>query len=381
MPNRRLLMFLLAVSALTVMAGAVLAPALPSLAFAYRAVDAQGVWVRLLLTLPGLAVALGAPVAGWLCDRYGRRGPLLVGLLGYGLAGGSGLVLEPLWALLLSRILLGLTVALVMTAATSIITDAWSASERPRILGLQGATMALGGVVFLLLGGLLAAWWWRGPFAVYLLALPLCLPALLLGLPLRPAPQVGQRPQFLRILPVLILAFLAMAAFYLIPVQVPFLIESILGGGPTAAGMVIAGGSLASALTAALVLRPLLARIGPPRTAALALAAIGSGLALIGLIHHQWWGLIGGVLVVGLGGGLSMPLGATWISRQVPASARGRALGALTAAVFLGQFASPLLVAPFLSWGPAAGFWVIATMCAVVALWMAMWCPANGASA
>lgn len=51
---------------------------------------------------------------------------------------------------------MGLSVAGIMTTATTLIADYYTGSVRARFLGLQSASMALGGVVFLSVGGFLA---------------------------------------------------------------------------------------------------------------------------------------------------------------------------------------------------------------------------------
>jgi MFS family permease len=54
--------------------------------------------------------------------------------------------------------------------------------------------------------------------------------------------------------------------------------------------------------------------------------------------------LTAAVLVNGLGIGLMLPTLITWVMAQVTFAQRGRAAGGFTAALFAGEFASPLLV-------------------------------------
>ena len=84
------LVTLLVVSTMTVMAGATISPALPTIRQAFADVPDADVWVRLVLTLPALFTALGAPLAGWLTDRVGRRPVLLTSMVLYGLGGAGG---------------------------------------------------------------------------------------------------------------------------------------------------------------------------------------------------------------------------------------------------------------------------------------------------
>lgn len=161
---------LLAVSTLTVMSGAVIAPALPAMEAYFAEVAHAALLTRLVLTLPGLAIALSAPVAGWVPDRWGRKRLLVAAIVLYGCAGGGGYVLDTLPALLVSRVLLGLGVAALTTAVTTLIADYFEGDVRAAFLGLQASFMALGGGVFLSVAGVLAAFDWRLPFLVYLAA-------------------------------------------------------------------------------------------------------------------------------------------------------------------------------------------------------------------
>lgn len=173
---------LLVVSTLTAMSGATIAPSLPVMREHFSNVANADYLVRLVLTAPSLCVAIAAPFAGVMIDQIGRKPLLAVTLLVYGLAGSSGLWLNSLGLILVGRALLGLSVAGIMTTATTLIADYYTGSVRARFLGLQSASMALGGVVFLSVGGFLADMNWRMPFLIYLVAWVL-LPLVLLFLP------------------------------------------------------------------------------------------------------------------------------------------------------------------------------------------------------
>jgi len=66
---------LLLASTLTVMAGAALAPALPTLQAVFHDTPHVALLTRQLLTVPALFIVLAAPIAGWLVDRVGRVRP------------------------------------------------------------------------------------------------------------------------------------------------------------------------------------------------------------------------------------------------------------------------------------------------------------------
>ncbi|HHP7243970.1 MAG TPA: hypothetical protein ACFE0H_04710 [Elainellaceae cyanobacterium] len=64
---------LLLLSTLTVMAGATIAPSLPSMQAVFADTANVEYLVRLVLTIPALFIALGAPIVDVLIDRLGRN--------------------------------------------------------------------------------------------------------------------------------------------------------------------------------------------------------------------------------------------------------------------------------------------------------------------
>lgn len=365
---------MLAASTLTVMAGAAVAPALPAMQAHFGHQEHAALLVRLVLTLPALVIALVAPVAGYLVDRWGGRTILAAGVVLYTCAGASGLLLDTLPAILAGRALLGLAVAAIMVSATGLLAGMTEGAERVRMMGLQATSMALGGVAFLMLGGVFAAVSWRGPFAVYLLAL-LVLPGTV-SLPAdRTSPadscteaSIGLHGASRRLLPGLYAAaFAGMLAFYLTPTQVPFLVAQRVSHAPLLAAAAIAVSTL-SAAAASLTFGRVRARVSPPLITAMVFALMGSGYLATGLLPG-YIPILAGMAVLGLGLGMLMPNLNTWLAAEVPPALRGRVLGGLTTSVFLGQFLSPILGQPILErLGLAGMFTVVGAGCTGAAI-------------
>ena len=257
--------------------------------------------------------------------------------------------------ILLGRFVLGLGVAAVMTAATTLITDLTTGPARGRFLGLQAAFMGLGGLVFLTVGGRLAdiAWFW--PFATYVVAWDLVPAALLTLAPDAPPREMARRreplPRF--VFGLYAFAFLGMVLFYLAPVQLPFLLSQRLEAGGTGIGLALGVMTVTSAGASFLFAR-IQRRLDSPGVLILTFAVMAPGLALVGWAGAWVWVLLG-MAVFGVSVGLLGPNLALWISALVPASQRGRALGNLTTAVFLGQFLSPVLSSPVTLAGGSLG--------------------------
>ncbi|MEZ4464852.1 MAG: MFS transporter [bacterium] len=298
-------------SALTVMSGAVVAPALPRIAANFLGDPDVALKSRLLLTLPALGVVLAGGLAGWAADRFGRLPVMQVSLVVYAVAGSTGLYLEGLDPLLMGRLVLGLGVAGIMTTATTLVADLWPGPARMRFLGLQAAFMGLGGLVFMTGGGALADQHWRAPFALYLASLLLLVPALVsfrVGAPstlpaggLVGMPAEGDKaPTFL----IYLAAMLGYGLFYAIPTQLPFSLQERLQASSLQVGLAVGSSTVVSAVFS-LMSQRIIARLGAPRTVALTFALVTAGFAL--LARHRLGPRLSGRGAVGAGTGLLMP--------------------------------------------------------------------------
>ncbi|GET36103.1 MFS transporter [Microseira wollei] len=345
---------LLLASTLTVMSGATIAPSLPAMQDHFASVQNADIWVRLVLTVPALFIVIGSPIAGVIVDRLGRKPLLIVSAVLYGFAGGSGYVLNSLFAILGGRALLGLAVAGVMVSATTLIADYYIGQARATFMGLQAAFMGLGGVLFLSAGGSLASASWRYPFLIYLFAW-LLLPLILISIyePRRvnyAELPGGNQSEINASIPVnlLILVYgvttLSQVIFYLIPVQLPFYLRSLTNATPAQSGIAIAFCTLFSAF-ASLSYGKVKARLDFVSILPVIFGFMGIGYGIIGLAGNYGLILLG-LATAGLGLGLLMPNMTVWVSFAVPDAVRGRALGGLSTALFLGQFLSPILTQP-----------------------------------
>jgi MFS family permease len=343
---------LLLTSTLTVMSGATIAPSLPAMQEYFADVENSALLVRLVLTIPALFIAIGGLFAGSLVDRVGRKPLLVASTIVYGIAGSSGFVLNSLITILIGRALLGLSVAGIMTGATTLIADYYKGQKRADFMGLQAAFMGLGGVVFLSVGGFIADLNWRFPFLIYLSAWVICLAiALTLYEPNREVDTpVADTSNTKPSMPWGVLAMIYgvalfyMVAFYLIPVQLPFYLQSLGSVSASASGLAIAASTLASSIVS-LRYGFVKQRLGFVQIVSVAfgVAAIGYGIISISSSYNL---VLLGLIIAGLGFGLLMPNLNVWLSSIIADSLRGKALGGLTTFFFLGQFLSPIVSQP-----------------------------------
>jgi len=359
-------------SAMTVLAGAGISTALPEMSLAFQDIPNADFLVRLMLTVPALFTAIGAPFSGLLLDRWGRKPVLVVAVILYALAGGSGYVLGSLYGILAGRALLGLAVAGTASGFTTLIADYFSGRKLSKFLGYQAAIMAFGGAVFLYVGGILADIGWRFPFLLYLYAF-----AILLGVifaidePQVQKATVEQRTRddtaalpYRRVALIYSLAFVGMMSFFIGPVLLPFLMTDLGGINNSQIGLALALSAVVAGVVSLLYQR-LNEHLSFQSINAVVFLTIGLGSVIIA-VSSNYIGINVGLLGVGIGIGLMLPNFNLWLLTIVPSARRGQAVGGLTTAFFLGQFLSPIVIQPVVSQAGLSGAFLVAGGIAVL---------------
>ncbi|WP_273822779.1 MULTISPECIES: MFS transporter [Pseudomonas] len=336
-------------SSLTIMGSVMIAPILPKLGAEFGPLNPQAdLLVPLAVTGPALAIALCAPLAGWLADRLGRKALLVLATVLYALLGALPALLADLQSIVVVRLLFGLAEAAVMTCCATLIADYWQGEERLRYINRQVVTIGLVGALFFVLGGALGEQSWRLPFLLYLLPL-LLVPAMMKVLwePLRtqPATQI-QDTERVAVVP-LALGYLlilgGMVLSFVVPVQTPILLVGLGVTSSTLIGL-SAGLGLLATLGGSLAW-PLLRRfLGIAGTNTVLLVLMGAGLWLL-MQAQSYNAVLLAVLIHGLGAGLLVPNAMAPVMASLSARTRGRGLGGFTACLYFGQFVSPLAVA------------------------------------
>lgn len=338
---------------MTVMAGASIAPSLPEMKAAFPDNPNAEALVKLILTIPGLFIAITAPFSGWIIDRFGRIRLLLVALVIYAVAGTSGLYLDTLMEIIVGRALLGVAVGGIMTTAVALIGDYFEGTERQSFLGIQAGIMALSGTLFITVGGTLADVGWRYPFFIYSLAI-LAIPLVLIYLKEPPKPAVveakanepkAKTPKLAWT--IYVLSFLGMAVFYMMPVQVPFLIKEVGITGNAEAGYALATVMLVGG-TVSFNFKRIKKRFNHYQIYGISFLTLGLGYGMLSFAS-DYITMFPGLMVAGIGSGLIMPNSNLCLVSLAPANVRGRVLGMLTTFIFLGQFLSPVMFQPIVN--------------------------------
>lgn len=320
-----------------------LVPVLPLLMREFAAVPGAAVLVPMALTIPALCVALFSPVAGWLSDKLGRKRLLVGALLGYAGFGLLPLLLDDLRMILVARVVLGVTEAIIMTVATALVGDYFTGERRERWVSIQIATASVSAIVLIAAGGALGeALGSRGPFWLYLLALPVALAAAaILFEPAKAsatAPASGGAAQ--SIAGLVAITFGIGMLFYTLIVQLGPVIEATGVTSPATIGLAGAAANLGVMAGSMLFGRlkgwsgQTLLSIGLP------LVALGYvGIALSGSFALT----AACAVVISIGNGLMLPTMLAWVLRRLPPETRGRGTGVWTGAFFLAQFVAPIV--------------------------------------
>lgn len=338
-------LLLLLGSCLPVLGAVLLAPVLPRMHAHFADQPLVAALVPISLTIPALVIALLAPFAGVIADRLGRK-PLLLGSMAlYSLFGLMPLWLESLPAIVASRAGLGLAEAGIMTCCTTLIGDYYQGARRERLFALQMVCTSLSAALFISVGGALGQDDWRTPYTLYgvgLLLLPLM--AWLLWERQPAALQVEAETAgfpWKALLPLYLFSLLAGVSLFIVPVQAGFLLGLLHIDSPQQIGMVMGANQL-GVMLGALSFR-LFHRCARQHLLLLAFLTAGAGGWLMARAGDQST-LTLAVALNGLGIGLMLPTLITWIMSRASFAQRGRATGGFTAALFAGEFASPLVV-------------------------------------
>ena len=362
--DSRLTYTILSISLLTVMAGAAMAPALGVIREHFSTYDS--LTVQLIVSLPALFIVGTNLAFGWLCRLMKTRTLAVAGLCLYVLAGAGAFLVDDIVLLLVLRALLGVSVGMVMPLSTGLLAYYYPPQQQARLMGLSAAMNQMGGVVATLLSGLLATVAWNYAFLVYLLALP----ALVLVVLFLPNVQLNtdrstdtspdyyesetgttkarKRPghpvrSMLRFAPSVIGMLLVMVLFFIYPTN--FAIVSATGGGIDSGTITfIMVGLDVVAFVIGLLFGRLMKRM--PRhikyvaplgfLAGYAVLACGTGMAF----------LVAGSALIGVANGVGVPYLNTIASIKGGRDAATTVMPLISAALYLGQFVSPLIVNP-----------------------------------
>ena len=129
------------------------------------------------ITLTLIARLAGGFAAGALADRFGRRLPLMLSILGFSLCDGLVAMAPSFAFVLVMRTLFGFFMGAEWTAGTTLAMESWPARSRGIASGILQGSWAVGYLLAApVYGWVVPVWGWRGLFVVAALPALLVLP-------------------------------------------------------------------------------------------------------------------------------------------------------------------------------------------------------------
>jgi EmrB/QacA subfamily drug resistance transporter len=150
--------------------------AIPTLSRELHATTSQLQWVvaAYSLVFAGLLFSTGA-----LGDRFGRKGALQLGLVGFLVAAALASESTEMWQLIACRAAMGASAALIMPSTLSILVNVFPPHERTKAIAIWAATTGAAGAIGPVASGFLLGHFWYG--SVFLVNVPIIAIALVAG--------------------------------------------------------------------------------------------------------------------------------------------------------------------------------------------------------
>ena len=274
----------------------------------------------------------------------------IVGLSLYVLAGAGAYFIDNIWLLLFFRALLGVSVGMVMPLSTGLLAYYFPPEQQASLMGLSAAMNQMGGAVATLLSGFLAGISWNCAFLVYLLGL-ISLGLVVAFLPnerlAKDKVENAEKQSIGKLMkkfhPSVVGMLLAMALFFIYPTN--FAITSLSNTALSS-----------NTITLIMVGLDLIAFVGglffgqlmrPLRKSMKYVAPVGFLLGYFFLSLDTTIGLlILGSVFIGIANAMSVPYLNTIASIKGGKDAATTVMPLISAALYLGQFLSPLVVNP-----------------------------------
>ena len=150
--------------------------------------------VKMITGIVGPALIIGAPLAGWLADRFDRRPLLFVFGLVFILSAMAPAVLDNLGEIVVARFFTGASGGALATIGMAMVGHYYDEARRPGVIGVLAFLTLSISILTLPVAGTLARTGWRNAFYLFIVLTPLLVLALArpLPAPAQQAPAAGE---------------------------------------------------------------------------------------------------------------------------------------------------------------------------------------------
>jgi len=338
---------------MTVMGGALISPDLPKIQAYFTSVPSIEVITPFVLTIVALSIIIFSPVTAKLISKVSKRKIFLTSLILYAIGGTAGFYLNNIWAIMISRVLLGAAIGALMPCTLILVSEYFQGRERNEFIGILTASMSLGGMIFISASGYLADINWRLPFLIYMFSL-VVLPLAILFIPepkkiievTKAVKSVKKVHLNLSIILVNLLGFLSMVFLYFMTVQMPFYVQVLAIGTSFSSGIIIGTMNLFQTFAGILLGKHI--KLKPVQIVEICFLLESVGFIIIALATSAPI-LILGAIFCGFGIGMMMASTNVWITVVPPDEERGKYISIFNTLLYTGQFVSPLFAMPIVN--------------------------------
>lgn len=363
------------ISILPMMAVVTLMPVIPTIRNHFSEIPYINTLAPLVISAPGLCVALFAPYAGFLTDKLGRRKLLLLFTFLYGVGGILPFFVESFSLLLGGRLILGIGEAFILTVSNALLGDYFEEDRRNTWIMLQSMIGPAFGFFVISGSGYLSSIGWQYPFLLYSFTFLITVGAYFFVY--EPEKKVVATVEKLKtidtdkfplkmVLKVALTTLIASLLYYVYTLQFSLALDEMGVTDPQKVGNITAVASLMIPIGA--ILFKLLGKKSNRLQFGLMFTLIGIGLIGIGLSESMQM-VWASAIVQQLGCGMSIPVLIAYGLRSVPTKYRGRGMGFWSSGFFLGLFLSPIAVGivSSITGGLLSAFVVFGITCIVLA--------------
>lgn len=316
----------------------------PGLAYiAMEFPEIGGSTIALLITAPTIVVVIVSLIVSTLNQFLSKKKMALLGIAIICIAGVAPFFLNDFWAILITRIIMGIGIGLINPIAASLPIDHYEeGKDRSQALGLQSAFSGGSAIVFTLIGGYLAVVSWKANFLVYLVAV-IAFIIVLVTLPdLGPVKKEEGAKFTLEKTAVFysVMILVYMAFFNTLSLNMSYLVGNV-GASSIESGYATSAFSLLSFLGGLVFAQ--VAGIFKRFTLGTGLLLSAIGLIIMGM-GSSWIIIAAGAAVSGFGMCTVMPSCIGKIARNVPPGAVTFSISLFLACSSIGQFLTPYAV-------------------------------------
>lgn len=337
---------ILSMSLLTVMAAAAIAPALSIIKEHFA--GQPDLLVQFIVSIPALFIIITNLFFLEISRHLKTMVIAILGLVLYVVAGAGCFFVNDIYILLAMRALLGVSVGLIMPLSTGLLAYYFPPERQAHLMGLSAAMNQMGGVVATLLAGLLSTIQWNYAFLVYLLGL-IALLMVMVWLPNECLNSSNKRGkpfeirQLLKFHPSVIGMLLLMSIFFIFPTNFAIIARQQMVLSVTEITVIMVGLDVV-AFFMGLVFGQLMNWFRQP-IKFFAPAFFMVGYILFAMAHDATLLILGSVFI-GMANGVGVPYLNTIASIKGGRNSATTVMPLLSAALYMGQFVSPIVVTP-----------------------------------